>query len=51
MRCARNLDGVLLQTYRRDTGEILNDLSVPIFINGKHWGGVRFGYKAPCSLK
>ena len=51
MRGAKNLDGVLLQTYRRDTGEILNDLSVPIFINGKHWGGVRFGYKAPCSLK
>jgi len=51
MRCAKNADGVLLQTYRRDTGEILNDLSVPIFINGKHWGGIRFGYKAPCSLK
>ena len=51
MRCAKNTDGVLLQTYRRDTGEILNDLSVPIFINGKHWGGIRFGYKAPCSLK
>ena len=51
MRCAKNTNGVLLQTYRRDTGEILNDLSVPIFINGKHWGGIRFGYKAPCSLK
>jgi len=51
MRCAKNTGSVLLQTYRRDTGEILNDLSVPIFINGKHWGGIRFGYKAPCSLK
>ena len=51
MRCARNTDGILLQTYRRDTGEILNDLSMPIFINGKHWGGIRFGYKAPCSLR
>ncbi|QOX77613.1 HAMP domain-containing protein [Trichlorobacter lovleyi] len=51
MRCAKNTESVLLQTYRRDTGEILNDLSVPIFINGKHWGGIRFGYKAPCSLK
>lgn len=49
-RCATNTDGFLLQTYRRDTGEILNDLSVPLFINGRHWGGVRFGYKAPCSL-
>lgn len=51
MRCAKNTEGVLLQTYRRDTGEVLNDLSVPIFINGKHWGGIRFGYTAPCSLK
>jgi methyl-accepting chemotaxis protein len=51
MRCAKNTDGILLQTYRRDTGEILNDLSEPIFINGKHWGGIRFGYKAPCTLK
>ncbi len=51
MRCAKNTEGVLLQTYRRDTGEILNDLSMPIFINGKHWGGARFGYTAPCTVK
>ena len=50
MRCAKNTNGFLLQTYRRDTGEILNDLSLPLFINGRHWGGVRFGYLAPCSL-
>ncbi len=50
MRCAKNTNGFLLQTYRRDTGEILNDLSFPLFINGRHWGGVRFGYVAPCSL-
>jgi len=49
-RCARNTNGFLLQTYRRDTGEILNDLSLPLFINGRHWGGVRIGYLAPCSL-
>lgn len=48
-RCAANIDGVLLQTYRRDTGEILNDISLPISINGRHWGGIRIGYKAPCS--
>ncbi len=50
MRGAKNSKGYLLQTYRRDTGEILNDLSVPIFINGRHWGGIRFGYKAPCTI-
>ncbi len=48
-RCAANLDGILLQTYRRDTGEILNDISLPVYINGRHWGGIRIGYKAPCS--
>jgi methyl-accepting chemotaxis protein len=49
-RCAQNINGFLLQTYRRDTGEILNDMSYPIFINGRHWGGIRIGYKAPCEL-
>jgi methyl-accepting chemotaxis protein len=29
----------------RDTGEILNDLSMPITINGRHWGSVRIGFK------
>ena len=30
---------MLLQTYKRDTGEIMHDLSVPIFVAGRHWGG------------
>ena len=37
---------VLLQTYRRDTGEILHDLSVPLFVNGRRWGAIRLGYPA-----
>jgi methyl-accepting chemotaxis protein len=37
-------DPYRLQVYRRDTGEIMFDLSVPIFVNGKHWGGFRVGY-------
>jgi methyl-accepting chemotaxis protein len=48
IRCARNTDGFLLQTYRRDTGEILNDISRPLLINGRHWGGIRIGYQSPC---
>jgi len=28
----------LLQTFIRDTGEILNSLSVPLFVNGRRWG-------------
>jgi methyl-accepting chemotaxis protein len=30
----------LLQTYIRDTGEVLFDLSIPIFHGGKHWGAI-----------
>jgi len=41
---ARNTNSFLLQPYKRDTGEELFDLSVPILINEKHWGAVRFGY-------
>jgi methyl-accepting chemotaxis protein len=47
IRCARNSDGFLLQTYRRDTGEILNDLSLPLEFNGRHWGCIRIGYLVP----
>ena len=39
-----NTDAFLLQTYMRDTGEVLHDLSVPIYVKGKHWGGFRIGY-------
>lgn len=38
IRRAKNTQPFLLQTYMRDTGEIVNDLSLPIYINGSHWG-------------
>ncbi|WP_165855582.1 methyl-accepting chemotaxis protein [Marinobacter sp. JSM 1782161] len=44
-RCGRHQEQMLLQTYRRDTGEIMHDLSVPIYVNGRHWGGFRLGYR------
>lgn len=44
-RCGSHTDTMLLQTYRRDTGEIMHDLSVPIMVNGRHWGGIRLGYR------
>jgi methyl-accepting chemotaxis protein len=47
IRCARNTEGFLLQTYSRDTGEILNDMSKPLVINNRHWGGIRIAYLAP----
>ncbi|OUR86598.1 hypothetical protein A9Q85_05685 [Cycloclasticus sp. 44_32_T64] len=46
VRCGSHTQDFLLQTYKRDTGEIFHDLSVPIYVNGQHWGGVRMGYKA-----
>lgn len=45
-RCGKNTEKFLLQTYKRDTGEVMHDLSVPIFVNGQHWGAFRIGYLA-----
>lgn len=45
-RCGMNTEKFLLQTYKRDTGEIMHDMSAPIYVKGKHWGGFRIGYKA-----
>ena len=51
-RCGSNSKPFLLQTYKRDTGEVMHDLSVPIHVNGRHWGGFRIGYRsaAPAAL-
>lgn len=45
-RCGSNTRPFLLQTYKRDTGEVMHDLSAPIFVNGRHWGGFRIGYRS-----
>lgn len=48
-RAGRNKDGMLLQTYRRDMGGgnfvLMKDVSMPIYVKGRHWGGLRIGYK------
>ena len=44
-RCGSHERKVLLQTYSRDTGELMHDLSVPIMVAGRHWGGLRLGYR------
>lgn len=40
----------LLQAYRRDMGNgqfvMMKDVSAPIFVQGRHWGGLRLAYKA-----
>ncbi|PKM41648.1 MAG: hypothetical protein CVV03_12015 [Firmicutes bacterium HGW-Firmicutes-8] len=38
---AGNTKEPLKQVYKRDTGEVAWDISHPIYINGKHWGGFR----------
>lgn len=45
-RCGANTKPYLLQTYKRDTGEVMHDLSAPIYVHGKHWGGFRIGYRS-----
>lgn len=45
----RNREPFLLQTYRRDMGggtfAVMKDVSAPIFVQGRHWGGFRMGYR------
>ena len=42
---ARNEAPFLFQRYPRDTGEMMVDLSVPLYVRGAHWGTVRIGYR------
>ncbi|MCA1908344.1 MAG: methyl-accepting chemotaxis protein [Magnetospirillum sp.] len=49
LRAGRNEDSFLLQTYRRDMGGgkyvMMKDVSAPVRVKGRHWGGVRIGYR------
>ncbi|WP_263832399.1 methyl-accepting chemotaxis protein [Sulfurospirillum oryzae] len=45
VRGANHEKRVLLQTYRRENGDIMHDISIPIYVKGRHWGGFRIGYK------
>jgi methyl-accepting chemotaxis protein len=48
LAAGRNERRFLLQTYRRDMGGgqrvLMKDLSAPITVNGRHWGGLRLAY-------
>lgn len=41
---ARSEEPYLFQEYHRDTGEIMWDISAPVYVNGKHWGAFRIGF-------
>lgn len=49
LSAGQNENEFLLQTYRRDMGGgkfvLMKDVSAPIYVNGRHWGGFRMGYK------
>jgi methyl-accepting chemotaxis protein len=46
----RNTKPFLVQLYRRDMGggqfALMKDMSVPLYVQGRHWGGVRLAYRA-----
>ena len=50
LSAGKNTRAFLLQTYRRDMGNgnfvLMKDVSAPIVVNGRHWGGLRIGFKA-----
>ncbi len=49
LKAGRNKEPFLLQVYRRDMGGgdivLMKDLSAPIVVNGRHWGGLRLAYR------
>ncbi len=45
LAAARNKRKILLQPYPRDVGVLMFDISTPIYLDGKHWGGLRIGFK------
>jgi methyl-accepting chemotaxis protein len=48
LKSGQNTEAFLLQVYRRDMGggafKMMKDLSSPIYINGRHLGGLRMAY-------
>jgi HAMP domain-containing protein len=42
-RAALNSENGFRQIYYRDTGEEIWDISSPVYVRGRHWGGFRVG--------
>ena len=49
LAAGRSTKPFLLQTYRRDMGggqfALMKDCSAPIFVKGRHWGGLRVAFR------
>lgn len=50
LAAGRSAADTLIQAYRRDMGggrhAVMKDISAPIMVRGRHWGGLRIGYRA-----
>ncbi len=46
----QNKKPFIIRTYKRDMGGgttiLMKDGSAPIYVNGRHWGGLRMGYRS-----
>ncbi|MBT3261502.1 SpoIIE family protein phosphatase [bacterium] len=52
LAAVRNKDkDYLKQVYYRDTGEVMWDISAPVFVKGEHWGAFRFGVSMEMTKK
>ncbi|MDC7691406.1 methyl-accepting chemotaxis protein [Vogesella indigofera] len=51
IKSAKNTQPFLLQTYMRDTGEILSEIALPIRLAGRHWGAIRVGFDPSALLQ
>ncbi|MGI3167844.1 methyl-accepting chemotaxis protein [Pseudooceanicola sp. C21-150M6] len=49
LKAGQNTEPFLLQVYRRDMGGgefvLMKDVSAPITVQGRHWGGLRLAYR------
>lgn len=49
LSAGRNTTPFLIQMYRRDMGGgnfvLMKDMSIPLYVRGRHWGGVRLAYR------
>ena len=50
-RGAKNTLPMLVQTYARDTGEILSEMNMPIVVEGRVWGNIRIGIDSKVLLE
>ncbi|MDY0029228.1 MAG: methyl-accepting chemotaxis protein [Pseudobdellovibrionaceae bacterium] len=55
LRAGQNREVFLIQLYRRDMGGgqfvLMKDMSMPITVGGRHWGGVRLAYRVEANAK